>query len=284
MTSALFRLALSTAAHSPTAARAYIRAFDISVPRLRRIALRNLELAWPAMPRDERNDIVDAMYSSLARMMSVFARFPRLDRHNITDLIRYDGLEHYLEAKARGKGVLFATAHLGNWELSAFAHALLSEPMHVVVRPLDNAGINAVVERYRTLSGNKLIGKWGAGRAILRALHANDAVGILIDQNVMANEGVFINFFGTPACTGTAFVKIAARTGASVVPGFALWSDREQRYILRFHPAVDMTGDVPSATARLHGLLESVIREHPEEWLWIHRRWKTRPPGEPSIY
>jgi KDO2-lipid IV(A) lauroyltransferase len=180
--------------------------------------------------------------------------------------------------------VLFATAHLGNWELSAYAHALLSAPMHVVVRPLDNPLIDAMVEHRRTLSGNHIIPKKDFARGIIKALAANQAVGILIDQNAAADGGLFVDFFGIPACASASFARIAAHTGAAVIPGFALWSDAEQRYVLRFHAAVEITGDVEADTAQLQRQVELAIREHPGQWLWIHRRWKTRPAGEPSLY
>lgn len=265
-------------------ARGYARLLDLAVPRLRRAALRNLELAYPGKTPRERGQIVDQVYASTARMLWTFARFPGINKENISRWIRYDGLEHYLEAKKAGRGVLFATAHLGNWELSAFAHALMTEPMNVVIRPLDNAAADRLVESRRQLSGNRLIGKWDAARPVLRALAQNEAVGILIDQNTTLDEGVFVDFFGTPACANPAFAKIAARTGAAVIPGFALWSEVEQRYILRFYPPVPMTGDSASDTQSLHKILEAVIREDPGQWLWLHRRWKTRPPGESPIY
>lgn len=246
--------------------------------------MRNLELAWPEKDERERQAIVDGVFASIGRLLAVFARFPVLNRENISEWIRYEGLEHYREAKARGRGVLFATAHLGNWELSAFAHALLTEPMNIVVRPLDDARTDALVERYRSLSGNRIITKRDAARGILKALHANEAVGILIDQNTTPAEGVFIDFFGMKACAGAAFAKIAARSGATVIPGFALWSEAERKYVLRFCPPVEISGDVQADTQRVHGVLERVIREHPDQWLWIHRRWKTRPEGEPGIY
>ncbi len=119
---------------------------------------------------------------------------------------------------------------------------------------------------------------------MLRALRENEAVGVLIDQNTALEEGVFVDFFGTPACANPSFAKIAARTGAAVIAGFALWSDEERRYILRFYPPIEIMGDAKEDTARLQNLIEQVIREYPGQWLWIHRRWKTRPPGEPSIY
>ena len=255
---------------------------DIALPRLRRIARRNLELA--GYPEAEWDRIAGEVFASIGRLLVTIARFPRMDRENVGEWIRYDGLHHFHEAKRRGRGVLFATAHFGNWELSAFAHGLLTEPMNVVVRPLDNPRIDALVESRRRLSGNRLIGKWEWARGILRALAANEAVGILIDQNSSLQEGVFIDFFGVAACAGAGFARIAAKTGAAVIPGFAIWSADEQRYVLRFYPPVHMTGDAHADTQQLHRLLEAVIREHPGQWLWIHRRWKTRPPGDAAIY
>jgi len=274
-----------TLAHGPLGlARAYTTLLDKFVPRLRRVARRNLELAYPAASVAERETIIDQVFASLARMVWTFARFPQINATNVGQWIRYDGLEHFLQAKKHGRGVLFATAHLGNWELSAFAHALLTEPMDIVVRPLDHPGMDKLVEARRQLSGNRIIGKWDAARPILRGLAANRAVGILMDQNTTLSEGVFVDFFGTPACANVAFAKIAARTGSPVIPGFAMWSEEEQRYVLKFYPPVPMTGDASADTQALHSVLEQVIREHPGQWLWLHRRWKTRPTGQPPIY
>jgi KDO2-lipid IV(A) lauroyltransferase len=256
------------------------RCFDRAAPRLRRAAVRNLEIAgFGARP-----DIVDGVFASLGRLLVAFAKFPTINRQNIHRWIRYEGFEHYEEAKRRGRGVLFATAHLGNWELSAFAHALLTEPMNVLVRPLDNRPVDDLVERRRQLSGNRVITKKEAARTILRALKANQAVGILVDQNSLLNEGLFVDFFGVPACTNDAFVRLAERSGAAVIPGFALWLREERRYVLRFYPPVEMTGDAQADTQRLHRVIEQVIREYPDQWLWIHRRWKTRPAGEAGLY
>jgi KDO2-lipid IV(A) lauroyltransferase len=156
--------------------------------------------------------------------------------------------------------------------------------MNVVVRPLDNPLIDRLVERRRRNSGNRLIYKKDFARAILKALSANQAVGILIDQNASPDAGVFVDFFGIPACSGTGFAKLAAHSGAAVIPGFALWSDDERRYVLRFYPPVPVTGDVVRDTQAIQNQLESVIRAYPDQWLWIHRRWKTRPEGETSLY
>jgi KDO2-lipid IV(A) lauroyltransferase len=258
-----------------------MRILDLAIPRLRQTAYRNLSFALPGA---DATRITDGVYGSLSRMLVAFSRFPDLNTRNIHDWIRYEGHEHFVEAKRRGNGVLFATAHMGAWELSAFAHALMTEPMHVVVRPLDNPYIDAIVSHRRAASGNTLIPKKDAARSILRALKANQAVGVLVDQNAALDEGVFVDFFGVEACAGTAFVRLAQRTGAAVIPGFALWSESEKRYILRFYPILELSGDIQSDAQMLHLRLEQVIREYPDQWLWLHRRWKTRPPGTGAFY
>src|ERR1051326_7069293 len=189
-------LALNSIAFAPLPvsnflARGYVRALDRALPRLRRVAMANLAMALPETDPRERTRIVDGVYHSIARLLVAFARFPRLNRANIGRWIRYDGFEDFEQGLSRGNGVLFATAHLGNWELSAFAHALMAAPMHVVVRPLDNPRIDRLVARRRKLSGNHLIEKKDYARGILQALGANQAVGILIDQNASLDNGVF---------------------------------------------------------------------------------------------
>jgi KDO2-lipid IV(A) lauroyltransferase len=260
----------------PFAAPIFARLLDIAVPRYRKVARDNLLRAGYSDPEP----IIDGVFRSIARLMAGFAQFPAINRENVQQWIHYDGLKNFTDAMARGKGVLVATAHLGNWELSAFTHAYMTGPMNIVVRPLDNPRMDQFVEQRRGLSGNPIIHKKEAARAIFKALHAGESVGILIDQNSSREEGVFVDFFGRKACANAAFVKFAHRTGAAVVPGFALWSESERRYVLRFYPEIRMTGDVQADTQAVHSLLESVIREYPDQWLWIHRRWKTQPLPE----
>ena len=279
------RLLFWTLAHtSPESARFLTKLLDIALPRLRRIAMRNLEIAYPEKAHVERVRIADGAFDSIARLIARFVRFPQMNRGNIEHWISYEGFENYNRAKQQGRGILIATAHLGNWELSAFAHGFLTEPMNIIIRPLDNHRIDQLVERNRKLSGNRLIEKWDSARSILRALHQNEPVGVLIDQNTSLQEGTFVDFFNVPACANTALVRLAARTKAPIIPGFALWSAEKGRYILRFYPEISISGDVQRDTQALHSMLEQVIREHPDQWLWIHRRWKTRPPGEPPLY
>jgi KDO2-lipid IV(A) lauroyltransferase len=265
-------------------ARGYSKLLDLALPRLRRVAYRNLSLAQPELDEARRKQIVDGVFRSIARLLVTVAKFPAIRRENLSRWIRCEGQEYFEQARREGRGVLFATAHLGNWELSAYAHALLAAPMNVVVRPLDNPQIDALVERRRGLSGNRMIFKKDFARSILKALGANEAVGILVDQNSSPDAGVFVDFFGLKACAGTGFAKLAAHSGAAVIPGFALWSEEERRYVLRLYPPVEVTGDAERDTQAVQSKLEEVIRQYPDQWLWIHRRWKTRPAGEPEVY
>jgi KDO2-lipid IV(A) lauroyltransferase len=265
-------------------ARAYSRLLDVALPRLRRVAYRNLAMALPELSAGRHKEIVDGVFRSIARVLLAFAKLPAIRRHTVKLWIRCEGLDHVEAALQQGRGVLFATAHLGNWELSAYAHALLSAPMDIVVRPLDNPLLDALVERRRSLSGNRIIGKQEYARAILKALAANRAVGILVDQNSADDAGIFVDFFGVKACAGVGFARLAARSGAAVIPGFAVWEETEKCYVLRFRPPVEITGDALRDTQAVQSEIERAIRRHPDQWLWIHRRWKTRPPGEPEIY
>ncbi len=204
--------------------------------------------------------------------------------------IQYEGLAHYLDAQAEGRGVLVLTGHLGAWELSSFFHSLAGHPMGMVIRRLDNPLVDAFVNRMRCLHGNRVIHKDDFARGLISAMHAGETVGILMDTNMTPPQGVFVPFFGLPACTASGLAKVALRTEAAVVPGFLLWDQARRRYILRFGPrlALTRTGhgetDVLANTAQFTATLERYVRQYPEQWLWMHRRWKTRPAGEAGVY
>ena len=256
----------------------------LAVPRFTRIAHRNLQLAFPEFDEERRRRCLDGCFRNMAGVLTAVAKFPLITKSNVGEWIRYEGFEHFEAALSRGKGVVFATGHLGNWELSAYAHALLSAPMGFVVRPLDNPLLDRLSIYYRTLSGNHVISRRESARPLLQMLRANQAIGILADQNTTEDRGIFVNFFGIPACVDAGLAKLAAHTGAAIIPGFAVWSDAEGRYILKFYPPIEATGDQLRDTQAAQSALERAIREYPEQWLWIHRRWKTRPAGEASIY
>jgi len=258
--------------------------------RLRRVGMRNLQLAFPQLAASERRRVLRGVFTSLGRQLADFCRFPRYHRENISQFAIYDGFENFERAEARGKGVLFLTAHFGGWEISSFMHALHGHPLHILVRPLDNPYLDRMVTRYRTLSGNRTIPKQDFARSMLAALRAGEIVGILMDQNMTPEQGVFVDFFGIPACTSTLMARMALRTDAAVVPGFCLWDQALRRYRVRFEPAMETirTGneeaDVVANTAAYAKVIEDYARRYPEQWLWVHRRWKTRPPGEAPLY
>jgi KDO2-lipid IV(A) lauroyltransferase len=258
--------------------------------RLRRVGMRNLELALPELPAQARKKILKHVYIHLGWQLVEFCRMTRYTAQNTRNWMRTDGLDHYLAAQARGKGVLIITGHLGAWELSSFYHSLMGHPMGMVARKLDNRRLDAYVNGIRCLHGNFVISKDDFGRGLLKAIHAGATVGILMDTNMTPPQGEFVPFFGIAACTGTGLAHIARQTGAAVLPGFMFWEPSERRYVLRFGPEIEMphtadrAADILEGTRRCTAVIESWIRRYPDQWLWIHRRWKTRPPGEPGLY
>jgi Kdo2-lipid IVA lauroyltransferase/acyltransferase len=259
-------------------------------PRLRQAAEFNLQLAFPEMGESERWRIIRGMIRQLGWLAGEFSQFPKYTRDRIERVVILDGNENFVAARGRGKGVLFLTGHISAWELSSFAHAVYGYPLHFLVRPLRNSRVDALVNRYRCLSGNQPIDKNRSARAILKVLGEGGTVGILADVNTILEEGVFVNFFSIPASTTSGLARIALRTDAAVVPVFIYWDDKEGKYRLRFEPAVELsrTGDeeqdIRENTARFTRVIEDFVRAHPDQWLWVHKRWKTRPPGENALY
>jgi Kdo2-lipid IVA lauroyltransferase/acyltransferase len=258
--------------------------------KLRRVGMRNLAMALPEKSVRERRKIVRGVFISLGRQFAEICLFPRYTLENVSRIVTYDGFENFDRASERGKGVLFLTAHLGGWELSAFAHSLYGHPLHFVMRPLDNPYLDALVRRNRTRHGNTPILKDDPVRELLRAMKAGATVGILMDTNMTPPEGVFVDFFGIPACTASGLARIALRTDAAVVPGFTIWDPVLRKYRLRFDPAVKLvrTGnndaDILANTQLFTKTIEDFVRRYPDQWLWVHRRWKTRPKGQPPLY
>ena len=258
--------------------------------RLRRVGMRNLALAFPQMSRAQRARILRGEFTSMGRQLAEVCLFPKYTRENVSRVVVYDGFENFERALARGKGVLFLTGHLGGWELSAFAHSLYGHPLHVVMRPLDNVYLDRLTRQYRTLHGNSMIDKDDSARALLAAMKNGETVGILMDTNMTPPQGVFVDFFGIPACTASGLARIVLRTDATVLPGFTIWDPVLRKYRLRFDPPVELvrTGDddadTVTNTQRFTKIIEDYVRKYPDQWLWVHRRWKTRPEGEKSLY
>ena len=258
--------------------------------RLRQVGMRNLALAFPEKTEAERARILRGEFASLGRQLAEVCRFPKYTPANVDDVVVYDGFENYERARARGKGVLFLTAHFGGWELSAFAHSLYGHPMRVVVRAMDNVYLDRLIQQYRTLHGNRIVDKDDFARGLLAAMKAGEEVGILMDTNMTPPQGVFADFFGIPACTASGLARIALRTHAAVVPGFTIWDAQLGKYRLRFDPALELirTGgleaDIQANTQLFTSVIEDYVRNYPDQWLWVHRRWKTRPAGQPPLY
>jgi Kdo2-lipid IVA lauroyltransferase/acyltransferase len=278
--------------------RSLARAIAISIAwtvylghfRLRRVGMRNLALAFPEKTAAERARILRGEFTSLGRQLAELCRFPRYTLDNAKKVVVYDGFENYQRAFARGKGVLFLTAHFGAWELSAFFHSMHGHPLHVVMRPMDNGYLDRLIRQYRTMHGNTVVDKNDFVRSLLAAMKKGEVVGILMDTNMTPPQGEFVDFFGIPACTASGLARIALRTDAAVVPGFTIWDAALRKYRLRFDPAVELvrTGnteaDVLANTAQFTKIIESYVRRYPDQWLWVHRRWKTRPQGQPALY
>jgi KDO2-lipid IV(A) lauroyltransferase len=258
--------------------------------RLRKVGLRNLEIAYPEMAAAERRKIVRGVFVSLGRQLAEFCRFPSYTRDNVAQVAVYEGFENFDAAQRRGKGVLFLTAHLGGWEVGSFVHSIHGHRLRIVVRALDNPYIDRLVERYRTLHGNSTFEKQDFARGLIAAMRAGETVGLLMDQNMTPPAGVFVDFFGVPACAASGIARVALRTDASVVPAFTIWDDVRRKYRITFAPrlALPKTGDderdVVNATQLFTSVIEEYVRKFPDQWLWVHRRWKTRPEGEQPLY
>jgi Kdo2-lipid IVA lauroyltransferase/acyltransferase len=264
-------------------------AYALRAP-LARSAMFNLRLAFPDWTDAQRKRAVRGMIRQIGWMAGEFSQFPKYTRETIERVVVVDGFENFDAARRRGKGVLFLTGHMSAWELAPFAQALYGYPLHFLVRPIANKRVDALINGYRCGSGNQPIEKNRSARAILKVLGDGGTVGVLADHNTDIEESVFVPFFGILASTTSGLARLALRTDAAVVPGFLSWDESRRKYRLRFEPAVELArteneeADVVENTARFTGVIEDFVRAHPDQWLWVHKRWKTRPPGEKPIY
>lgn len=260
-----------------------------AVKRHRRIAERNLKLAFPESSAAWRRDTAMACYRQIGDLVVEISKLGGLTRQSVAERIQYEdgyGVEHYLEARRAGRPVLFLTAHVSAWEVLPCAHGLLTHPLSFVIRPLDNPYLERYLRRLRERCGNRCIPKRNSAREVLRALNSSEDLGILIDQNVNDEDRIFVDFFGIPAATTSAPALFALRTSAAVIPGFLVPGERRGQYRIRFYPPVqlvrtgDNRSDILANTQVFTRYVEDVVREFPHTWLWGHRRWKTRPPGD----
>jgi Kdo2-lipid IVA lauroyltransferase/acyltransferase len=260
--------------------------------KLRRTGRRNLEIAFPEMSDADRERLLRGCYASLGRLLGEFSQLSRATPEKLRKLIEYDevGLAHLREAEKNNRGVIFLTGHLGVWELHSFGWSALEYPLSFLVRPLDNPRIEEMIEGIRTKFGNRAIDKQKAARQSLRVLREGGTLGVLSDLNTQMREGVFVPFFGKLACTTAGIATLALKTDAVVIPTCAVWDKKRKRYFFHGDPPVELvrTGDhnkdIEVNTARFAAAIERMVRLYPEQWLWIHKRWKTRPPGEADLY
>jgi KDO2-lipid IV(A) lauroyltransferase len=266
-----------------------VRAFGRSVGRLayrvdssrRRVAIENLVRAFPARQPHELHLVAREMFAHFGGLLFELIKFGTYTQAEILQATEFDGLEHALQAHAKGRGVLFFTGHFGYWEMCAVGHPLRIQPLSLLARPLDNPALNRRLEEVRTSTGNSVIYRQGAVRRMLRDLGNGRGIGILIDQH-LSSDAVYVDFFRRPAATTSALAAIALRTGAPVVPVFSLpLPDGRYRFI--YERPIDPPGaDTPDAirefTQRCTDVLEMYVRRYPELWLWMHRRWRDGAP------
>jgi Kdo2-lipid IVA lauroyltransferase/acyltransferase len=258
--------------------------------RLRQVGMRNLAMAFPEKSEAERARILRGEFTSLGRQVAEVCHFPDYTLENVDEVVVFDGFENYERARARGKGVLLFAGHFGGWELSSFVLSMRGHWMYVLMRGMDNKYLGELILRYRTMHGNKAVDKDDFVRGLLSAMKGGEVVGLLMDTNMTPPQGIFVDFFGIAACTAAGPARIALRTDAAVVPTFTIWDEKLGKYRLRFDPAVelvrtgDLEADIKANTQKLTSVIEDYVRKYPEQWLWVHRRWKTRPPAEPGLY
>ena len=255
--------------------------FYHAVAKHRLIALHNLRCAFPEKDMEELIRIAKGVYRNLAITAAEFFDLPSLTKENLHEWVELEGLEHFEAGIAQGKGLLTIIAHFGNWELMPVTGPLFLKSSYIVYRPLDSPVLDNIVEHVRTINGNVMVPKGGSGKRIMTLLKENQCIGILSDQNVSAREGVFVDFFGRPACTGAGLAVLALRSGAPVLPMFmARQKSGKYKFILKPLVEISRTGDYEADllenTQRFTKVVEDIVREYPDQWFWIHQRWKTK--------
>jgi KDO2-lipid IV(A) lauroyltransferase len=259
---------------------------------LRRTGLRNLEMAFPERSRSERRRILRESVANLGRMVAELAHLPRMTAEQLRANVVFEDEAWWAEnvGAPRDTGALILSGHFGNWELLVFAHGMRGFPVSMVHRTIANPFVDRWLNQVRARAGTRLVRKRQAAGGVLQALHDHQLLVLPFDQNSTRAIGVFVDFFGIPASTNSGIARLARRTGAPVVPAFIVREGRTARHRVHVLPMmyVQRTGDpeldVRRATQQFSDVFESMVRQYPEQWLWVHKRWKTRPPGHPKLY
>jgi KDO2-lipid IV(A) lauroyltransferase len=256
--------------------------------------MRNLEIAFPERSVAERTEILRGTFRNLGRVLGEVSQFRKTTPESLSRIIDFElddvSRELYRVNKAEGRGVLITTGHLGNWELLVMGFAALHEPISYLARPIDNPLIESLTVRIRTRFGNRPMNKTHSAMPSIKILREGGILGILSDVNAHPKEGVFVPFFGVPACTPSGAAMLAIRSDSLIFPTFCVWDKNNKRYkfvhgeILEPARSGDRKADIVETTARYTAEIENIIRQYPDQWMWIHKRWKTRPPGEPPMY
>jgi KDO2-lipid IV(A) lauroyltransferase len=254
------------------------RAFYLFDRAHRRLAIRHLQAAFPVRTPAECKRIARQMFSHFGRHLTALLKFSRMPPEKMMRFVEFEGADRIVHAHQQQRGVLLFTGHFGFWEINALVHALRLKPIAVLARPLDNPLLNDLLERVRTVTGNTVIYRRGAIRRVLRALDTNQAVAVLIDQHIQTADAVYVDFFNRPAATTSALAALALRTGAPVVPVFALPLPNGRFRMVYEHPVEPPSSEDPDAirefTQRCTDVLEMYVRRYPQLWLWMHRRWR----------
>lgn len=260
------------------------------IPKLKKTGRRNLEIALPETSAEEKEKILDGTFASLGRQLGLVAHFNEFTPERVREMVEVVGKENFDSAYAQGKGVLFFTGHFGSWEVFNLLPPAFGHTMNILVRRIDNPLVENFVDNLRTRLGCKTLDKSQSARQMFRVLRKGELLGILADLNVQQKEGVFVDFFDVAASTTTGIAKLALATGAAVLPAFAVWEESRAKYVVYLEPPVayektgDEAADVKNLTQDVTRVVEKYVRAYPEQWLWIHKRWNTRPAGETGFY
>ena len=259
-------------------------------PKLQKTAKRNLEIAYPEMPEAEREKIIHGTFESLGRHLGFVSHFRKFKHEDIRNLVEIVGREHFDKAYEKGKGVLFFTGHFGSWEVFNLLAPAFGYGMNILVRRIDNPLIESFVDSFRTKFGSVTLDKTRSARQMFRVLENGELLGILADLNAQEREGVFVDFFGVKASTTASIARLSLKTGAAVLPAFAVWEEEKKKYVVYLEPEIefeknaDDEENVKILTQKITNVVEKYVRLYPEQWLWIHKRWNTRPKGEKGLY
>lgn len=259
-------------------------------PKLQKTARRNLEIAMPELSAAEKEKIVFGTFESLGRHLGFVSHFKKFRHEDVRNLVEVVGRENFDAALETGRGVLFFTGHFGSWEVFNLLPPAFGFDMNILVRRIDNPLVENYVDKMRTRFGSVTLDKTKSARTMFRLLENGKILGILADLNVQEREGVFVDFFGVPASTTTSIARLALKTNAIVMPAFAVWEEEKQKYVVYLEPPVNYKEsdtseeNVCELTQKITNTVEKYVRRYPEQWLWIHKRWNTRPKGEKGLY